>query len=142
MNYKFNLIRIVSKIHGYLYRVSRGRVGGRFFGIKILLLTTIGHKSGRKRSVPLAAIPYCGNYLVVASFGGSPTHPAWLINITHNPIVDIRVGTITKQGITSIINSTDSEYMMMWSKAVKLTGSFDNYRKATSRKIPIVLINT
>lgn len=142
MNGRFNLIRIISKIHGYLYRVSRGRVGGRFFGIEILLLTTIGHKSGRKRIVPLAAIPYYGNYLVVASFGGSPKHPAWFINITHNPNVDIRIGSTTQQGTTSIIESTNSQYKMMWSMAIKQTESFDNYKRSTSRKIPIVLIST
>lgn len=141
MNPRFNLIRIISKIHLFLYRVSRGKVGGRFFGIEILLLTTIGYKSGRKRRVPLAAIPYYGNYLVVASFGGSPKHPAWFINITHNPNVEIRIGSITKKATTAIIESVDSRYNMMWAMAVKVTDSFDSYRKSTTRNIPIVLIN-
>ena len=140
MRSKFNAIRTISKIHGYVYRISRGRVGKQLGKVAILLLTTTGRKSGKKRSVPLTAIPYGTKYILVASFGGSPVHPAWLINIRQNPAVDIRVGSIVKQAKASIIETTDTGYEEMWEKAVATYGGYDNYKRATSRHIPIVVI--
>ena len=140
MRSRFEAIRIISKIHGYIYRISRGRVGKQFGKVAILLLTTTGRKSGKKRSVPLTAIPYGANFILVASFGGSPVHPAWLINILQNPAVHIRVGSIVKQAKASIIDTTDPGYEEMWEKAVATYGGYDNYKRATSRHIPIVVI--
>ena len=140
MRGKFRAIRIISKIHGYIYRISRGRVGKQLGKVTILILTTTGRKSGKKRSVPLTAIPYGEKYILAASFGGSPVHPAWLINIRQNPAVSIRVGSIVKQAKAFIIRTTDTGYEEMWGKAIAVTGRYDNYRKATSRPIPIVVI--
>lgn len=137
---KFKAIRIVSRIHSYIYSISRGRVGKQLGKVGILLLTTTGRKSGKRRSVPLAAIPDGGNYILVASFGGSPVHPSWLINIRHNPMVDIRVGSVVKQAKASIIETTDAVYGDMWTKAVAAHNGFDDYKSATSRKIPIVVV--
>ena len=135
-----HLIRKVSKIHGAIYRISRGRVLRRLGNVEFLVLTTIGRRSGKKRSVPLTAIPYGIRYILVASFGGSPVHPAWLINIRQNPAVNIRVGSIVKQAKASIIGTTDPGYEEMWGKAVATYGGYDNYKRATSRHIPIVVI--
>ena len=140
MRSKFKLIRTISKIHGYIYRISRGRVGKQLGKVAFLLLTTTGRKSGKKRSVPLTAIPYGANFILVASFGGSPVHPAWLINIRENPAVHIRVGAIIKQAKASIIETTDSGYEEMWEKAIATYEGYANYKRATSRHIPIVVI--
>lgn len=136
-----HLIRKVSKIHGAIYRISRGRVLRRLGNVEFLVLTTIGRRSGKKRNVPLAAIPHRGSYLIVASFGGSSSHPDWLQNIRHNPTVSIRVGPIVKQAHAWIIDTSDTLYGELWSKAVATYQGFDSYRKATSRKIPIVVIS-
>ena len=140
MRGQFNLIRIFSKIHGFIYRISRGRVGKQFGTVRFLLLTTTGRKSGKKRTVPLTAITYGAKYILVASFGGSPTHPAWLTNILQDPAVQIRIGTKVKQAKASIIDTTDPGYEEMWGKAVATYGGYDNYKKLTSRHIPIVVI--
>ena len=140
MRSKFKAIRVLSKIHGCIYRISRGRVGKQLGKEAFLLLTTTGRKSGKKRSVPLTAIPYGAKFILVASFGGSPVHPAWLINIRQNPAVNIRVGSIVKQAKASIIKTTDTGYEEMWGKAIAIYRGYDNYRRATSRHIPIVVI--
>ena len=140
MRSKFKLIRTISKIHGYIYRISRGRVGKQLGKVAFLLLTTTGRKSGKKRSVPLTAIPYGAHFILVASFGGSPVHPAWLINIRQNPAVHIRVGAIVEQAKASIIETTDTGYEEMWEKAIAIYGGYNNYRRVTSRHIPIVVI--
>ena len=140
MRSKFKEIRVLSKIHGCIYRISRGRVGKQLGKEAFLLLTTTGRKSGKKRSVPLTAIPYGANFILVASFGGSPVHPAWLINIRQNPDVHIRVGSIVKQAKASIIETTDTGYEEMWEKAIATYEGYANYKRATSLHIPIVVI--
>jgi deazaflavin-dependent oxidoreductase (nitroreductase family) len=140
MKSKFKLIRAISKIHGYIYRISRGRVGKQLGKVAVLLLTTTGRKSGKKRRVPLTSIPFGANFILVASFGGSPVHPAWLINIRHNSAVHIRVGSLVKQAKASIIETTDTGYEEMWGKAIATYEGYANYERATSRHIPIVVI--
>jgi len=137
---KFKAIRILSRIHGYIYRISRGRIGQQLGTVRFLLLTTTGSKSGKKRSVPLASVPYGSDYILVASFGGSPVDPAWVINIRQNPAVEIRVGITRYQAKATIIETTDSRYEDMWGKATTIFEGFNNYRQATSRHIQIVLI--
>jgi len=140
MRGKFQLIKAISKIHGYVYRISRGRLGKQFGHVEFLLLTTTGWKSGRKRSVPLTAISHGANYILIASFGGSPVHPAWLINIRKNPMALIRVGPMVKLAKCSIIETTDTAYEALWAKAVDIYTGFDNYKRSTSRDIPIVIV--
>ena len=140
MKNKFKAIRIISKLHGHIYRISRGRVGKQLGNIAIVLLTTTGRITGKKRSVPLTAISHGSQYILIASFGGSPINPAWLINIRQNPDVQIRTGAIVKQATASIVETTNTEYEKMWRKAVAVYGGYDKYRKATSRRIPIVVI--
>ena len=140
MRTRFNLIRIISRIHGYTYRISRGRVGKKIGSMNFLLLTTVGGKSGKKRTVPLTAIPYGGKYILVASFGGSPVNPAWLPNIRRNPEVEFRFGSIVKKAKASILEVNNPCYEEMWEKAVAAYKGYDDYKKATSRHIPIVLI--
>ena len=137
---KFKVIKIVSRIHAYIYSISRGMVGKQLGKVGILILTTTGRKSGKRRSVPLAAIPDGENYILVASFGGSPVHPSWLINIRHNPVVDIRVGSVVKRAKAYIIETTDAVYDDIWAKAVVAYKGFDDYKNVTSRNIPVVVV--
>ena len=133
-------IRIISKIHGHIYRISRGRIGKRFGKLGFLLLTTTGRKSGKSRSVPLPVIPVGPNYLLVASFGGNPSNPAWLLNIRSNPEVCISIGPKRIRSRATIIEATEHEYEELWRKAIAMYKGYDEYKKATSRQIPIVVI--
>lgn len=109
--------------------------------VKILLLSTTGRQSGMKRTVPLTAIPYGGEYLVVASFGGSSIDPDWLTNIRYNPVVETMLGSAMRRGEAEIITLTDPRYEELWGMAVATYHGFDSYKRATSRHIPIVVIN-
>lgn len=140
MSIRFNLIRIISRIHGYVYSISKGRVGKRLGSQTFLLLTTVGRKSGKKRTVPLAAITHNNGYILVASFGGSPVNPAWLINIQRNPKIEFQIGAVVKQAKASIVETTNHCYEELWEKAVASYKGYNDYKKATSRHIPIVLI--
>ena len=135
-----NTIRIISKIHGHIYRISRGRIGTRFGKLGFLLLTTTGRKSGKNRSVPLPVIPVGPSYILVASFGGNPSNPAWLLNIRSNPEVSIKIGSESIRSRATIIESTEHGYEELWGKAIAIYEGYDEYKKATSRHIPIVVI--
>ena len=138
MTVKLKMVKMISKIHGHIYTVSRGRIGSRIGKVPLLVLTTTGRLSGKKRRVPLAAIPYGSGYLLIASFAGSPYNPAWLLNIKQNPYVEFRIGSIVNQAIASIIRSTDSGYDQRWGAATAIYERFDHYMRATLRPIPIV----
>ena len=140
MQFRFNLIRIISKIHGYMYSGSGGRIGKKLGNQDIILLTTIGRKSGKKRNVPLAVIRYEDKYLVIGSFGGSPVHPAWFLNIESNPGVQIRLGSKVIDASASVIRKSDDEYEKLWDKAVNVYQGFDSYKRATDREIPIIVL--
>jgi len=140
MQFRFNLIRIISRIHGYMYSGSGGRIGKKLGNQDIILLTTIGRKSGKKRNVPLAVIRYEDKYLVIGSFGGSPVHPAWFLNIQSNPDVQIRLGSKVIKARASIIRKLDDDYEKLWNKAVNVYQGFDSYKRATDREIPIIVL--
>ena len=141
MKGKFKLIKVFSKIHGNVFRVSGGRIWNRFKNIEFILLKTVGSKSGKKRTVPLVAIPFNGSYILIASFGGNDTHPAWFINIMYNSEVSIRIESVVKNAKASIIEKSDSRYEDMWAKAVEVYPGYDEYKIATTRHIPIVVIS-
>ena len=83
--------RLFIKLHVALYRLSRGRLGGRMSGADVLLLNTVGRKSGRGRTVPLLYIRDGEAYVVVASAAGAPSHPAWYRNLEAQPEVTIQI---------------------------------------------------
>ena len=74
------LLTALSRAHVALYRVSGGRLAGRIpSGAPVLLLTTTGRKSGKQRTTPLLYLEDAGRYVVIASVGGAPKHPAWYV---------------------------------------------------------------
>jgi deazaflavin-dependent oxidoreductase (nitroreductase family) len=137
---KFILIRLLSRIHTHIFQLSGGRIGNQLGKVRILLLTTVGSKSGQKRSVPLAAVTYGNYFIVVASFGGSPKNPSWFVNLRQNPLVIVQVGTKVHQADTWIVETTDKRYEVLWGLALKAFNGFETYRRKASRDIPLVII--
>jgi deazaflavin-dependent oxidoreductase (nitroreductase family) len=87
------LFRAFVKVHVALYRARGGRLGGRLGkGVPVLLLTTTGRKTGKRRTTPLLYVEEADRYVVVASVGGAPSHPAWYLNLRSNPAATIQVG--------------------------------------------------
>src|SRR5512136_851856 len=87
-------IKLMSRLNTWVYRISGGRIAGRFpGGAPVLLLTTIGRKSGQPKTAPLLYLQEGGTYVVVASKGGMSQHPLWFKNLEANPSVEIEVGS-------------------------------------------------
>lgn len=130
------IFKLVLWLHVTLYRLTGGRLGGK----NIILLTTTGKKSGQSRTRPLFHIKDRGDYIVIASAGGSAKNPAWYANLTANPRVTVEDHGRTFSGVASTVSP--EERARLWQQVVATNSGFAGYEQRTSRIIPIVRIQT
>ncbi|MGW7422741.1 nitroreductase family deazaflavin-dependent oxidoreductase [Streptomyces sp. NPDC054813] len=123
-----------------LYESSGGTKGTTLMdtGMPVILLTTLGVKSGKIRKTPLMRVEHDGKYAVVASQGGAPKHPVWYFNITSQPHVELQDGPV-KQDMTAR-EITGAEKAEWWERAVAAYPPYADYQKKTSREIPVFLL--
>jgi len=120
------------------FRANGGAVGGRFEGRTLLLLHTTGAKTGKERVNPVAYTQDGDNYVVIASKGGAPTHPAWYYNIIAHPRLTVEVGTETTQVDAKV--AEEPERTRLYNKMVEIFPGFDDYRRKTERMIPVIVL--
>src|SRR5690349_7205085 len=88
------LIKVMSHVNTWIFRLTGGRLGARWmYGAPVLLLTTVGRKSGQKRTTPLLYLEDGERVLIVGSQGGMSKDPLWVRNIEANPDVEIEIGS-------------------------------------------------
>jgi deazaflavin-dependent oxidoreductase (nitroreductase family) len=121
------------------FRANEGKVGGMFEGKNVLLLTTIGAKSGAERLSPLVYTRDGDRYVVAASMGGAPKNPAWYHNLVANPKVTVEVGT-EKFEATATVIADRAERDRLYAGMVAHAEGFADYEKKTERVIPIVVL--
>ena len=122
--------------HAAIYRLTGGRVMGSFGKAPILLLMTKGRKSGKTRTTPLLYLEENGAYFVVASAGGSPTHPGWYWNLKANPAVRIQMQAKTMNGTATTVDSDTKS--RIWPRFTAMYPEYDAYQEKTKRDIPVV----
>lgn len=120
------------------FRANQGKVGGRFEGKPLLLLHSKGAKSGQERVNPTAYIKDNENLVIIASKGGAPTNPDWYYNLVTNPLVTVEVGTDKLQAHARI--AREPERTRLYNKMVEIMPGFDDYRKRTTRQIPVFVL--
>lgn len=120
------------------FRANEGKVGGRFEGAPMLLLHTIGAKSGEPRVNPMVYQDLDGSYAVFASFAGSPKHPAWYHNLVAHPDVEIEVGTRKLRATARVLEGAQRE--PIWEKQKVAMPGFAEYESKTDRTIPVVVL--
>lgn len=120
---------------GYLWDASLG--GGKGM-IPTLLLTTTGRKSGRELTLPLIFGRSGDEYVVVASKGGAPEHPAWYLNLQANPSVKVQVKADKFDARARTANA--QERAALWPRMVEIYGPYADYQKKTDRQIPVVIL--
>ena len=126
--------------HGTLYRATRGLIGHHIPGLPpFLLLDHVGAKSGKRRTTPLLYVKDDGHYVVVASKGGHPKHPAWLHNLRANPDTTIQVGGRRME--VRAREARAEERGRLWAKAVAAWKAYDEYQARTEREIPLVVLD-
>jgi F420H(2)-dependent quinone reductase len=125
-------------INRVLYRATGGKVGGSMKGAPILLLTTTGRKSGKRRTTPLLYLRDGDALAVVASEGGAPRHPAWFHNLQANPQVEIEIGRERERRRAR--QATPEERERLWPGLVEMYAPYASYQEKTARTIPVVLL--
>lgn len=104
----------------------------------IVLFTTTGAKSGKKRYVPLMRVEENGKYAMVASKGGAPEHPAWYFNVKANPHVTVQDGTEVKELTAREISGDERAHW--WELAVAAYPPYAEYQTKTDRQIPVFVL--
>jgi deazaflavin-dependent oxidoreductase (nitroreductase family) len=120
------------------FRANAGKVGGPFSGRSLLLLHTIGAKTGQQRINPVAYITDGDRLVIIASKGGAPTSPDWYHNLLAHPLVTVEVGTEQFQVLATI--SAEPERTRLYDKMVEAMPGFAEYRQKTTRVIPVILL--
>src|ERR1700752_4105589 len=135
-----SFFRIFMALGTYLYKISNGKIGGRLPGLEVLLLTTTGRKTGKKRTAPLGYFKdgQC-SYVIIGSNAGFDSHPAWFYNLKSQPHVTIQIKD--KQLDVNAEVAGPDKRSQLWGQLIKLAPFYDNYTKKTSREIPIVILH-
>ena len=121
------------------FRANDGKVGGQFEGAPLLLLTTIGAKSGLSRTNPLVYLVDDDRYVIIASYAGAPVSPPWYYNLKANPNVEIEVGTQRFNARAEILD--DENRSRVYQRAEELMPAFTDYRNNTTRTIPVIALH-
>ncbi|RDH76641.1 nitroreductase family deazaflavin-dependent oxidoreductase [Mycolicibacterium moriokaense] len=120
------------------YMASGGTEGTELKGKPVILLTTIGAKSGKIRKTPLMRVEHDGQYAVVASLGGAPKNPVWYYNVKKNPRVELQDGPAA--GDYEAREVFGDEKATWWERAVEAWPDYADYQKKTDRQIPLFVL--
>jgi deazaflavin-dependent oxidoreductase (nitroreductase family) len=124
--------------HMNRYLATDGRDGHIWNGVPTLLLTTTGRKSKQPQMLPLIYGKDGDRYLIVASKGGNPSHPAWYLNLVAKPEVKVQVAA---DKFTARARTADAgEKKRLWPIMTKVWPAYDEYQSKTSRDIPVVIL--
>jgi deazaflavin-dependent oxidoreductase (nitroreductase family) len=112
--------------------------GSEMKGKPIILLTTIGAKTGKIRKTPLMRVEHDGQYAIVASLGGAPKNPVWYYNVKAHPRVELQDGDVTKDYEAREV--TGDEKAVWWERAVEAWPDYAEYQTKTDRQIPVFVL--
>jgi deazaflavin-dependent oxidoreductase (nitroreductase family) len=126
-------------VHRWMFKTSRGVLGGRFEGRPMLLMTTIGAKTGKQRETLIQYYPQGRDMIVVASNGGRDNHPAWLFNLRANPEVDVLVRAGRLHTKAHVLTAEERE--AIWPDLDAFYPGYAHYQTLTSRQIEVVRLS-
>jgi F420H(2)-dependent quinone reductase len=131
---------LLTRAHAVAIRASGGRIRRSFMfgGIPVLVLTTTGRRSGRRRETPLGYIEHHDGWAVIASNAGSDRAPAWLLNLRASPDAEVLV-----RGERHLVRAREAdpaEDAQLWDELARRNPGLDEYRRLTERRIPVVLL--
>jgi deazaflavin-dependent oxidoreductase (nitroreductase family) len=131
-------ISLIGEEHVRRYRETDGEVGYIWNGATAFLLTTKGRKSGEDRTIAIIFKQVGDKYVLIASKGGAPAHPAWYLNLLDEPRVRIQILGESFDAIARTAEGDERE--AMWAEAREQWPNYDIYQSRTDRKIPVVVL--
>jgi deazaflavin-dependent oxidoreductase (nitroreductase family) len=120
------------------YEATAGQEASELRGRPVIVLTTVGAKSGRLRKTALMRVEHEGEYAVVASQGGHPEHPAWYFNMVAHPHVELQDGPVKRDYLAREV--TGDEKTEWWARATVVWPPYDDYQAKTDRQIPLFVL--
>lgn len=117
---------------------SGGLEGTDNQGVPVVVLTSVGARTGKLRKVALMRVEHDGEYAVVASLGGAPKHPVWYFNVAANPHVELQDGPVRKDYQAREVHG--AEYDTWFARAVRAWPDYAEYQKKTTRIMPIFVL--
>ena len=134
------VIKPMSRINTWVYRMTGGKVGGRWaYGAPVMLLTVRGRKTGQPRTTPLLYLRDGDDVVTVASKGGSANHPKWFLNVEVNPECEVEIGR--EKWRMHARRATKEEKARYWPQLVEMYPDYDQYQARTARDIPVVILS-
>ena len=121
-----------------IYMASGGTRGAELKGKPVVLLTTVGARTGKLRKTPLMRVEHGGHYAVVASLGGAPNNPVWYHNIKAHPHVELQDGTAN--GDYEAREVFGEEKATWWQRALEVWPDYADYQRKTDRDIPVFVL--
>lgn len=122
------------------FEASGGAEANTMRGVPIILLTSVGAKSGKLRKTPLMRVEHDGEYAVVASQGGAPTHPVWYHNLVAHPHVELQDGAVRRDYEAHVAEGAERE--AWWERAVAAWPDYAQYQTKTDRQIPVFVLKS
>ncbi|WP_166850691.1 nitroreductase family deazaflavin-dependent oxidoreductase [Isoptericola sp. BMS4] len=120
------------------YEESGGTTGTTLRGMPVVVLTTVGARTGKVRKTPLMRVEHDGAYAVVASLGGAPKHPVWYYNVLAHPRVELQDGPEKHEYVAREV--TGDEKALWWERSVAAYPDYAEYQKKTDREIPVFVL--
>jgi deazaflavin-dependent oxidoreductase (nitroreductase family) len=120
------------------YEASGGEQAGDMRGMSIIVLTSVGAKTGKLRKTALMRVEHDGQYAVVGSLGGAPKHPLWVYNLRSQPLVELQDGPEKHDYIAR--EPEGDERKIWWERAVEAFPNYAEYQKKTERVIPVFVL--
>jgi deazaflavin-dependent oxidoreductase (nitroreductase family) len=124
--------------HVAAYEASNGGEANDLEGAPVVILTSVGRKSGKLRKTPLMRVEHHGAYAVVASQGGLPTHPSWYFNLKAHPRAELRDRDSVRTYVAREV--IDEERRLWWARAVAVYPAYDEYQEKAGRTIPVLVL--
>ena len=127
-----------ARLQAEAFEASGGTEQSTLAGVPIIVLTTVGARTGGLRKTPLMRVEHEGRYAVIASQGGAPTHPSWFHNLRANPLVELQDGAVRRDYRARVV--AGAERAQWWARAVAVWPAYDDYQARTDREIPVVVL--
>lgn len=121
-----------------LYEATDGEQGGDLRGMPVIVLTTVGARTGKLRKTALMRVEHEGVYAVVASLGGAPKHPVWYFNMLAQPHVELQDRAVKRDYRAREV--TADERALWWARAVAAYPPYEEYQQKTDRQIPVLVL--
>ena len=121
-----------------LYEGSGGTQGTTIRGLPVIVITSVGARSGKLRKNPVMRVEHDGKYAAVASKGGSPEHPTWYSNLLAHPHVEVQDGKVKQDMVAREV--TGDEKAAWWERAVAAYPDYADYQQKTDREIPVFVL--